>query len=292
MAEDQNGMLWIGTDNGLALFNPYSEKFVPLANLNSKAPTGFIRDLLVDGNNNIWCTNLEGGTTNICAIQNNAKLFTYSSQETAPKPALEITSLNLPETFGHSLRLFFQTQKFTCLIANNTGRFLSLDLKTKKINPVKRPDQVFLTGPTQSTLLFTDYDFQISMHVDERCAILKSPDTKNYACQFLEKRVFQIEPGHYPTRSDEIAQYPVIATLDQPQSFARIVDRSGKIWVGTIGYGVRVIEPVLSAFQLHFPNIIFCNPSPMPEGKIWAGMYEPDKMLDLKTGQQITLRIS
>ncbi len=123
------------------------------------------------------------------------------------------------------------------------------------------------------------------MHVDERCAILKSPDTKNYACQFLEKRVFQIEPGHYPTRSDEIAQYPVIATLDQPQSFARIVDRSGKIWVGTIGYGVRVIEPVLSAFQLHFPNIIFCNPSPMPEGKIWAGMFEPDKMLDLKTGQ-------
>lgn len=285
ITEDQNGMLWLGTDNGLALFNPYSEKFIPLTKLNAKAPTGFIRDLLLDGDNNIWCTNLEGGETRVCAIRNNAQLSIFSSQEKAAQPTLEITEPKLPEGFGTAIRLFFQTGKFSCLLANETGRYLNLDLRKKTFKPAPKPADILLTGTTQRTLIFPDHDFGNSMHPDERCALLQSPEGNQYACQFFEKRIFQLEPGKSPKISDEIAQNTVIATLDQPQSFARIVDRSGKIWVGTIGHGLRVIEPVFSAIQFHFPDINFCNPSPMPDGKIWAGMYASEKFVDPKTGQ-------
>jgi sugar lactone lactonase YvrE len=285
IAEDQNGMLWLGTDNGLAVFNPYSEKFIPLIKLTPKAPTGFIRDLLVDGDNNIWCTNLEGGTTKVCSIQNTAQLSSCSSLEKAALPTVEVGELKLPEAFGTTIRLFLQTGKYACLLANNAGTFLNLDFQNKTLNPAPRPAGTLLKGVTQQTLLFQDHDFGNSMHPDERCAVLPSANGQNYVCQFFEKRIFQLEPGIYPRSSAEIAQKTVIATLDQPQSFARIVDRSGKIWVGTIGYGVRVIEPILSAIQYHFPNISFCNPSRMPNGKIWAGLYAPDQCVDLQTGQ-------
>lgn len=50
ITEDKNKVLWIGTDKGIFKYDPYSEEFTEL----QKAPESYIRQILVDSQNNLW----------------------------------------------------------------------------------------------------------------------------------------------------------------------------------------------------------------------------------------------
>ena len=285
ITEDQNGLLWLGTDNGVVVFNPFSEKFIHLDKLDGMAPTGIIRDIMVDEDNNIWCLQLSERRYSLYNIRNCARMSDFLCLANPEKPSVSSGNIPLPQDFGDQVRVFYQTSPGTCMLANDKGMFFKLDTRQIQFTRVSPELPLILNYTSSGSLIFTDHDFASVPGADERYGLLSAPDGSEYFCQFFDKNIYKLNTGQYPAKSSDISSLPVIAQLDQPQSPARLTDRSGKIWVGTIGDGVRIIEPVLSAFKHLFDDINLCNPGLMPEDKIWAGMYAPDKVLDPVSGQ-------
>jgi len=284
MAENKDGLLWLGTDKGVAVFNPYTEKFVLLSEITEKAPAGLIRDIFIDEEENIWCYSNASGVGVVYSIEAPETLATYLGSTTADTPSPIVQTINFPEKISHTLRLFLRTDSYTCLIAD-VNSFYELDLRTKIIKKTKRPPSSRISGSTRSTLLFTNHNFTDQTALQDGIAILSptDPSRPDYVFQFFNKNIYRLARGQAPLTADALKQSDIVATLDQPQSFARMLDCSGRIWVGTIGSGVRIVEPIPASFDYLFPEISFSNPSVMPEGQLWGGMYSPNKLLDLST---------
>lgn len=282
ITEDNSGMLWLGTDNGPVVFNPFSERFANLAELNPEIFSFVVRDIAVDRDNNIWYYVKGENTFKLYHIRNDSRLksFLGNNRETAPSPV--VSAINLPQEFSQ-IKLFFSSSDTSCLIANHNGQFLELNLPDKSFTYVSQRPPVLLNKSSSGTIVFADHDFSDPMQLDERYSLLKAQDGTGYITRFFDQNIYRLNKDEYPSISKQIESLPVVATVDQPISPARIIDRSGKIWVGTIGGGVRIAQPVLSAIRHNFPDVNLCNPAIMPDNSIWAGMYAPDKALDLNT---------
>ena len=291
--EDAQGLLWLGTDKGIVLFNPHSEKFILLSKLIPDAPTGFVYDILTyhstNNTNDIWCIGVDKGSNTLYTLRYDATLVQYLSGTRTNPPSLVMHPVPFPEGKSDPVRLFLRTDARSCLLATRDG-FYKLDLSKQTIEKTSPPDSPVINGYTRSTLLFPDNDFNDPVPVQERIAILSPPgrkddDVARYVFRFFDNSVYRLAPGKQLQSADALQQLPVVAALDQPQSFARMIDSNGKIWIGTTGSGIRILEPVLTAFDYLFPDVGFSNPCILPDNQIWAGMYNPDKILHLTTGQ-------
>lgn len=282
ISEDRNGMLWIGTDNGPVVFNPFSEKFANLAELNPDISSFVVRDMAVDKNNDIWYYTIGEGNSTLCHIANDNRLksFLGNGKEHAPVPAA--SRLTLPQEFSQ-IRFFFNPGDSTCLIANQNGQFLEINLSDKSFQSIAQQPAVLINKASTGTIIFPDHDFSDAMQLDERYGLLKAPDGSGYLTRFFDQNIYKLNQNQYPETSTRVESLQVIATINQPASPARIIDRSGKIWVGTIGDGARIVQPVPAAIRYGFPDINMCNPAIMPDNSVWAGLYAPDKALDLNT---------
>ena len=280
IAEDRNGMLWIGTDNGPVVFNPFSEKFANLAELNPDISSFVVRDIAVDRDNNIWYYTIGEGSSTLCHIVNDNRLKSFLCDGKSSTPSPAISRISLPQEFNQ-IRFFFSPGDTTCLIANQRGQLLEINLLNKTFKSPSQQPSFVLNKASAGTVFFPDHDFSDPMQLDERYSLLKAPDGTGYITRFFDPHIYRLEKDRYPETSEQIGSLEVIATLNQPVSPARIIDRSGKIWVGTIGDGVRIAQPVSTAIRYDFPDVNLCNPALMPDNSLWAGMYAPDKALDL-----------
>lgn len=289
IVEDAYGLLWLGTDKGIVIFNPFSEKFMLLSEFVSEAPSNFVYDLLTDNSNNVWFISVNNGINTVYTTQNTKAIYQYLSSPATAPPSLSTKQVNFPEGEKVPIRLFLRTDPYHCLLGTGSG-FYRLNLSKKTIIKVPAPRHSFIKGYARSTLLLPDNDFSHPIPVHERMAILSSPDSTNedmtkYLFPFFDQNIYSLPSEKSVLTSPDLQRLPIVATLDQPQSFARMIDRNAKIWIGTTGSGIRILEPVLTAFDYLFPDIGFSNPSIMPNNQLWAGMYNPNTCIHLTTGK-------
>ena len=85
IAQDSSGNLWLGSNNGILMFNPDAEKrdfkhFTNKAAFQSNIPTGIIDVVFIDSKNNIWI----GSSTGLYLFHPEKKIFvhfTHSEQD-------------------------------------------------------------------------------------------------------------------------------------------------------------------------------------------------------------------
>ena len=285
--EDKNGLLWVGTDVGLFLFDPYSERFVAASKLTKNAPSGTLRAIILDEQNNLWCYTRTAGNAAIYFIQNDPSLQTQLRKEAFHEQSLTAFQVVLPADLGNQLNLFSQTGPNTCLVANQQKQFYNLNLAERSFqrisNPLSNQQALILPaykGANYGSILFNDSDFQNMIPPDRRVGYLKTPDGSRYICQFYDQKIYRLNSSLENISSSSFPSSPVFSILIQPNSLARMVDKHGNIWAGTIGGGVQIISILPNTAKKIFPDINFCNPSLMPERKVWAGMYSQDKFID------------
>ena len=78
--EDAYGLLWLCTDNGLAILDPWSERIVHLDSLNSQFPILNLRKALLDKNGRIWIYHEFQGALRLLGIQTNTQIKPKSGQ--------------------------------------------------------------------------------------------------------------------------------------------------------------------------------------------------------------------
>lgn len=285
--EDKNGMMWIGTDAGLFVFDPYSERFVALSKLSKSVPTGTIRELVLDEQNNIWAYTRTGGTAAIYTIQNKPSLQTALRKESYNEELLQTLQIALPTDLGNQLNLFSQTSSNTCLIANTQKQFYNLNLSEQTFQAISNPlnnQQALLLpvykGANYGSILFPDSDFENMIPPNKRVGYLKTPNGSYFISQFYDQNIYQLNTPIEKVNPTSLSSSPAFSVLPEPHSLARIVDKHGNMWVGTIGGGVQIISLIPNTVKKIFPDINFCNPAIMPNQQVWAGMYSQDKWID------------
>lgn len=285
--EDRNGMLWIGTDVGLFLFDPYSERFLSLSKLTRKEPAGTIREIFLDEQNNVWCLSRTEGATALYVIQNKPTLQTEVRKTKHHSESINTFQIPFPLDFGSEISLFAQTSSGTCLIANQQKQFYNINLAERSFQPISDPllNQPSLLlpaykGANYGSIVFPDSDFKNSIPPSKHVGYLKTPEGSLFICQFFDQKVYQLNTPLEQVSPSSIRTSPIFSSLTQPNSFARMVDKHGNLWIGTVGDGVQIISFLPNTVKKIFSDINFCNPAPMPGQLIWAGMYSQDKWID------------
>jgi len=295
--EDPHGLIWLCTDNGLAILDPWSERIVHLQVLNNQFPILNVRKALLDKKGRIWIYQENNGTLRLLGIQTNNKIKTQIQQGKAPD-YFDLATIALPDTFGTGLNAFLQSSDSTAVAIDSKGTCAAIHL-LKKTAVKKRLEEVSLPlsanlrhipNPTRGsgTLFSPDHDFTNGYQADQMVEYLHLPDGRTLLSFFFDKKIYLLN------RFDDLRnlnaegfreKLPVFGELAYPTTFSRLIDGNGDLWIGTTGSGVFKLSTNTSGYSHIARPFSFYNIALLPDQAIWAGAFSSKAVINLSTQQ-------
>ncbi|MCE2790307.1 MAG: hypothetical protein LW630_10395 [Saprospiraceae bacterium] len=125
ISEDKDGLLWLATEEGVAVFDPFSERAIHLHNFKGELSAAPSSRILFDKNGHAWFNQTKESVPvlyRISAIKGLAKRI--REDELTPE-LFEVKTFLFPEGLGNRVRYMRQIDEELLLMAGNTGLFLS-----------------------------------------------------------------------------------------------------------------------------------------------------------------------
>ncbi|MEY4106460.1 MAG: hypothetical protein RL181_802 [Bacteroidota bacterium] len=297
--EDPYGLLWIGMDNGLAILDPHTERFLHLDQINGDTPIHEVRKALLDKTGTVWFYQGSRDGHRLLGIQTSAAIKDQI-RKGIPPTRFRTSQIPLSDAFDGGIHALLQNSDSTCIAINFEGKCTVVNL-IKKATEQKPIGQVALplSETTQhfpeplrnsGALLLPGHAFQNGLHLDQMHQYLQLPDGGYLVFRFFDKKIYRInrlEDFKSLTGESPLDQLPVFYELEHPSTFSRLIDRNGDLWIGTTGYGVLRIPSKIKGFsQLAQGNSLY-NFATLPGNRLWMGYLAPETILDLRT-QEIT----
>lgn len=234
---DENGVVWLGTDNGLVVFDPAKaedERFSYITNEDG-LPDNIVKKILPDKNGNLWLGLADAG---LCRYMKNAKKF----QEF---PGWIYGQVNTIET-SLSGDIWIGTNY------NGVYRFNHNTQKYTPLDGVYAPTVVSLKEDARGNLFIGTRE-GVYQFYGERLALIDGsfnlPSTNTLS--ILVDKSGRIWTGTekglavgLPDSSGKVTfrPFPLPGSVE-PQVVALAEDRFGRIWAGAFLYGAYQIDP-------------------------------------------------
>jgi signal transduction histidine kinase/DNA-binding response OmpR family regulator/ligand-binding sensor domain-containing protein len=285
--EDNQGILWISTEDGLALLDPTTEKFVHLEQWAPAYQAGFAKKAILADNGTVWLYQTIQDQVQLLQIQVQTNLKALFRKETQPKQAIAIKPFQLPSQVVGPLTLFFHLNPDNILLVDANGQSLELStsqqlLRTTQLSEHGHPygDGSILIENLKERRGFVvhkNHNYKDFLSMDLLNAFYLDPTGKRLFIPFYDTNITLLNPSN--------ASNPqVLHSIDQPSSFAKLVDRQGTIWVGTIGYGVRKITQKTGGCRILMPGKVIYNLVSLPNQQVWPGCFEHQWLLNTTDG--------
>ena len=302
ITEDAQGLLWIGTDKGPVIMDPYTERFIHLAEFFPEMPANDVVSIIPAADGRIWLCHRQSGTNGASAVQPPANLLQLIREGRPGDGAFHIQSLQPAGALKLPFVWMVQVQDSILLVFDAADQLCRIDthaLTASRIDPRALPYERFgeygllTSGKDGRGLLFQLKEVPNSHigHLLQMAPFLTMPGELRVLLP--EEHVFLYEldsrspgleiPGY--GRWPFFRQFKPFAQLDHSLSGAGIVDCSGNLWVGTNGYGVRKISPRRLPVERYLPQSSVYNFSFLPDGRIWPGLYCQEQVLNRAAGQ-------
>lgn len=287
IAEDKQGLLWISTEDGLVIMDPATEKFVHLEQWVPEYQAGYVKKAILTSTGEVWFYQNLQDQVQLFRLQFNADLKSLFRKESRQNQAIRLYPIQLPSQVQGPLNLFFKITADKILLTDANG--LSLELSTTQ--SLFRTVQLAEFGQTyeEGSLLIENKEEKIGFLVRKNHNYREfiSMDLLNPVCQdpagnrflmpFYETKITQIN-------LDNPSDKQVLHQTDQPSSFAKLIDRQGTIWIGTIGYGARRISPKTGGCRILMPGKVIYNVFPLQYPQVWPGCFEHNWLLNTSNG--------
>ncbi|MFZ4560939.1 MAG: ATP-binding protein, partial [Saprospiraceae bacterium] len=297
--EDPHGLLWIGMDNGLAILDPYTERFIHLDQIGGGTPIHEVRKALLDKTGKVWFYQGSRNGHRLLGLQTNASIKAQIRKGIRPTD-FRIHQIPLSDDFDGGINALIHNSDSTCIAINFQGKCTAVNLVQKTTAqeeivrvaiPLSESVQIFPEPLRNSgALLLPGHTFQNGLHLDQMHQYLQLPDGGYLVFRFFDKKIYRInrlEDFKSLTGESPLDQLPVFYELEHPSTFSRLIDRNGDLWIGTTGYGVLRIPSKIKGFsQLAQGNSLY-NFATLPGNRLWMGYLAPETILDLRT-QEIT----
>lgn len=302
IAEDARGLLWIGTDKGPVVMDPYTERFVHLAEKASALPKGEVCQILTGKDGRVWMCYRQGLESGICVMRPPQDLARLIREDRVSIENFDIHPVRLSEQLAPPLMWLAMLQDSILCAADINDRLCRIDpttLLAQKTDPRSLPYKRM----GQYGLLYTQQNgrgFVFQLHevpgaqigrINQLADFIQVPGQVPLVFCSGDSTIYQMDtlapgleiPG-YGYKSF-YRQFGLFTKLDKAVSSAGMVDRSGNFWLGTNGFGVRKVSRRQPDFKRFMPHHSVYNFVALPDGRIWPGAYRFQRVINLNTGQ-------
>lgn len=302
IAEDPQGLLWIGTDKGPVVMDPSSERFVHLPDFIPALPAVDVPHIICEPGGKVWICHRQPGKTGILALRPPADLL-YQIRESRIAPGeFELKQVQLSAELTGPLVWLSRINDSILIAADLKNRLCRIDT-ARMLARASASNTLPFTRMGNYGLLYVApgrYGFVFQLlevngswpnNVKQYADFVQMPGEAPILVRHSDTTLRQMDTlasglqlvGYHRTGFYE--QFPPFITLDLPMSYAYTVDRSGNLWVGTSGYGVRKISRNKLDFSHYLPQHSIYNFTVLPDGRIWPGIHNRHEVLNLQTGR-------
>jgi len=296
IAQQDDGQLWFGTQQGLSSLNPITGLFThyqhDVKDANSLSDNN-IYAVTVDGNDDVWVGTKNGGLNKFNPIDNNFVRFMHSPDDASSIPANDIHSITIDRQFNYWLgsktlgliKFYPRSNKFQLLskqykfpktdlwgikalangrlnltyLANSAG-FVTFNPSTGEVEQIKA------TGRTHSLSSST-----VNATFEDKSGILWLAQAGGEVDMY-DPNAYQFDLyQNNPDDSTSIGSNSPIPIFE---------DSKGEIFIGLFGAGLDRFDPKSKTFS-HFPAIE--NDSTTLPGDYPSGFYEYNDKLIVST---------
>jgi signal transduction histidine kinase/DNA-binding response OmpR family regulator/ligand-binding sensor domain-containing protein len=297
--ETTDGLLWLGTSRGLVVFNPDTDQVVQVYDYLDGIAQGAFESLDVDDNGNIWFLDTKAVDKQLFIIRpalglkdkiNSGKVsisdfalqtITYASSISQPIKQFHITANNLIFAIDSKNQVCqinttqFKAKKTDICSFNLTkeGSFGLIPLRASSFGLIFK-----MLSDTMSTLKIKDYRYYIIPNNSNKYSI-RFGENKLYGLTHLDQinQSININELYFYEQQDTIKEFDAALTE------SAVVDQLGNIWLGTNGYGVRVLYRDQSLFEHSFTNLSISNMALVSQNNIWPGSFRSKYIMDIST---------
>lgn len=294
ITEDTQGLLWISTEDGAAIMDPVTERFVHLHSLLPEYDAGFVREIIISSEGSIWLYQEQENKTEILVLQIDSNLKKFMQTGAPSSPLVKCKTLALPPGSKGPLNLFFRYKPTQIIFADASGMASVINTTTQEINPVALSTLGILSPQTEviienqershGFIVSNNHDFNNVISLDQLNPIFYLPDGKAVLLRFYDTTAIQINLDKPILPLELMKKQKPILSIDQPMSYAKLVDRQGNLWVGTAGYGIRKITFRPGGYRHILKNKTIYNLAVLPNNQLWPGCFENNLILNTVSG--------
>lgn len=289
--EDKNGLIWVASDVGLAIFDPLTRRFFYIHHYSTKIIPTITSKMFFDADGNCWLYQTIGNAISILNIRTNNNLKYHIRNNAITPDDFIITQYPLPDSVGKKLKFFHYHKPLNALIFTGSNpNFLALHLKTKKINPINKnaftssledgSGVILSDTPSIHPLISPDFDYEGLLSIKQTAEIITLPDNTKLLSRYYDKNIYDVTTEIDHHKPIVLSKLAVKYRLNDPPSFARLIDQEGNLWIGTAGNGLYLIRNFLG-FEIKGLSNTFYNLAYLGNQSIWQGIFNQRQVLNL-----------
>ncbi|EAY24024.1 sensor histidine kinase [Microscilla marina] len=261
LAEDSQGKLWVAAVGGLYRFDPHTECFEYFPDLQNQGTADFI-SIFIDAQHMVWLGVRHGGIKKFNPVTQHFTTFDtppyniYQICEDASRRYLWLVS----EEAGHKLFVFDKKQqKIVASPMKATSQ-----ANAQVVQGQNGQQHLYQLGKTPDTVVKLDpltgqtrrFYIPWSQHqaVKPGTAVFAS---QNYFYIDAHETLWQTTPNgilRFDLRQQQLVAYYRFSLPGVIKNTGLFVDRSGLVWIKTIGDGVYVFNPNVGRIQNFSPD--------------------------------------
>ncbi|MDW7693149.1 two-component regulator propeller domain-containing protein [Flammeovirgaceae bacterium SG7u.111] len=298
ICENHDGRLWIGTNDGLNLFDPETEIIVDFKNDPNKPLTTLVNNgvsnMYLSSKNKLWIATNNG----ISILDIETKVFSNFTNNPDDIHSLPAGKINAFHEDDKGRIWIATTTKGVCMYEEETNRFISYSYDENDSNSIGNNRALSMSGNGNFLYVGTENGGYNIMNTQTGKFQRYMPDLANensigsnsiYASYF-DKTTQTVWTGSYNAGvsyyglNDKNFNHfkPRIGGLNNGKIRDLMETKDGKIWIATDGGGINVYDKKSKKFTYykHDPK----NPKSIPSdailalhqdktGSIWAGTY-------------------
>jgi signal transduction histidine kinase/DNA-binding response OmpR family regulator/sugar lactone lactonase YvrE len=295
--ETSDGLLWLGTSRGLVVFNTYTDQVLPVYEYLEHMASGAFDLLEVDEQGNIWFKDMIAQDKQLNVIRPASDLAQKMQSRQVTAADFGVKTIAYESSISQPIQRFLVTRNNTILAIDSKDQLCKINIRQYKASrsdisafEVKR-EGLFGTIP----LLADKRGMLFRLHSDTMSTLpakaylryLQTEDGTRHVIHFADKKLFALDGlsklsyEYKHIAYDFFKQLKVVQELDAGISNTFMVDKQGNIWIGTLGFGVRVIYKDKSLYKHTFDKVSIMAMIPVTGNKFWPGLYGSNRIFDI-----------